>query len=134
MVVQETSDEKRSSVVQEEGEQGTIGAWMRIYVSDSKTLKLKAMYAQSEHVCQPVINIPQVGFVMNTKEHTKILEACHKDPTSGHMGTKKTLAHVTSCGLGAANNATHLVSNWTTLSLPFSRIKKTKWGGAWVRG
>ena len=90
MVVQETSDEKWRSVLQEEGEQGTISAWMRIYVSDSKTLKLKAMYAQSERairVCQPVINIPQVGFVMNTKEHTKILEACHKDPTSGHMGT-----------------------------------------------
>ena len=45
------------------------------------------------------LTIPQVGFVMNTKEHTKILEACHKDPTSGHMGTETTLAHVTSCGL-----------------------------------
>ena len=123
MVVQETSDEKWSSVVQEEGEQGTISAWTRIYVYDSKTLKLKAMYAQSERairVCQPVINNSS-GWVCDQYQGT-YKEACHKDPTSGHMGTKKTLAHVTSCGLGAANNAKHLVSNWTTLSVPFSRI------------
>ena len=44
-VVQETGDQKRSSVLQEEWEQGTIGARMRIYVSDSKTFKLKVMYA-----------------------------------------------------------------------------------------
>ena len=44
-VVQETGDQKRSSVLQEEWEQGTIGARMRIYVSDSKTFKPKVTYA-----------------------------------------------------------------------------------------
>ena len=33
--------------------------------------------------------------MVNTKERAKILDACHKDPTSGHMGSKKTLARIT---------------------------------------
>ena len=48
---------------------------------------------------------------------SKILEACHKDPTSGYIGTKKTLSHMWP---GVADDTNHLVSNWSTLSLPFS--------------
>lgn len=62
---------------------------------------------------KPVINVPQVRFVMNTKERTKILEACHKDLMSGHMGTKKTLARITQRFIwpGVAKDVNHLVSN-----------------------
>lgn len=60
---------------------------------------------------------------MNPKERTKILEACHKDPTSGHMGTKKTLACITQRFIwpGVAKDVNHLVSNWSTLSSAISR-------------
>ena len=57
---------------------------------------------------------------MNNKERTKILEACHKDPTSGHMGTKKTLARITQRFIwpGVAKDVNHLVS---TLSSAITR-------------
>jgi len=32
---------------------------------------------------------------MNVDERKKIVVACHRDATSGHMGTKKTLARIT---------------------------------------
>ena len=31
----------------------------------------------------------------NSREQLKILEACHFDPTAGHMGEKKTIARIT---------------------------------------
>ena len=37
----------------------------------------------------------QVRFVTDTKERLRILESCHNGVTSGHMGTKRTLACIT---------------------------------------
>ena len=37
----------------------------------------------------------QVRFILNKNEQAKIVKECHKDPTSGHLGTKRTLSHVT---------------------------------------
>ena len=47
------------------------------------------------HLGYNYFNPPQVRFVMNVEERKKIVVACHKDATSGHMGTKKTLARIT---------------------------------------
>ena len=41
------------------------------------------------------LNVAQVRFVTDTKERLRILESCHSDVTSGHMGTKRTLARIT---------------------------------------
>lgn len=34
-------------------------------------------------------------FIIDKEEQKRILDSCHKHPTSGHMGTKKTLARIT---------------------------------------
>ena len=40
----------------------------------------------------------QVRFVTDTKERLRILESCHSGVTSGHMGTKRTLARMHKLG------------------------------------
>ena len=41
------------------------------------------------------ISLLQVRYITNPAEKQRILQACHHDPTSGHMGSKRTLAHIT---------------------------------------
>lgn len=33
-------------------------------------------------------------FIRSKEEQSRILHACHDDPTSGHMGVKKTIARI----------------------------------------
>ncbi len=42
-----------------------------------------------------IVFLLQVQFILNVKEHTRILEECHRDSTSGHMGTKQILSRIT---------------------------------------
>ncbi len=42
-----------------------------------------------------IVFLLQVQFILNVKEYTRILEACHRDSTSGHMGTKQILNRIT---------------------------------------
>ena len=37
----------------------------------------------------------QVRFILSIKERLQIMQSCHSDPTSGHMGSKRTLARIT---------------------------------------
>ena len=55
----------------------------------------------------------QVRFVTDTKERLRILESCHSGVTSGHMGTKRTLARITERFMwpGVTKDVYHLVSN-----------------------
>ena len=50
--------------------------------------------------------------MVNTEERVRILEACHNDPTSGHMGSKRTLARITERFMwpGVSKDVNHLVS------------------------
>lgn len=50
---------------------------------------------------------------MDLKEKQQILEDCHCDATSGHMGIKKTLARITERYIwaGVAKDVCSLVSN-----------------------
>lgn len=41
---------------------------------------------------QPTV---EVKYVQGRKEKQRILKACHSDPTSGHMGVKRTLTRIT---------------------------------------
>ena len=36
----------------------------------------------------------ELRFIRNHEEQQKILHACHRDPTSGHMALKRTLARI----------------------------------------
>lgn len=55
----------------------------------------------------------QVRFVTDTKERLRILESCHSGVTSGHMGTKRTLARITERFMwpGVTKDVYRLVSN-----------------------
>ena len=54
----------------------------------------------------------QVRFILNKSERAKIVKECHKDPTSGHLGTKRTLSRVTERFMwpGVAKDVYHAVS------------------------
>ena len=54
----------------------------------------------------------QVRFILNKDERAKILKECHKDPMSGHLGTKRTLSRVTERFMwpGVAKDVNQLVS------------------------
>ena len=54
----------------------------------------------------------QVRYITNHKEKEQILEDCHCDATSGHMGIKKTLARITERFIwaGVAEDVCSLVS------------------------
>lgn len=51
-------------------------------------------------------------YITDTKEKQQILEDCHNEATSGHMGTKKTLARITERFIwaGVAKDVYSLVS------------------------
>lgn len=36
----------------------------------------------------------ELRFIRTRSEQLKILKACHKDPTAGHMGIKKTINRI----------------------------------------
>ena len=36
----------------------------------------------------------QVHYISEREERLRILESCHSEPTSGHLGLKKTVAHI----------------------------------------
>ena len=42
-----------------------------------------------------IVYLLQVRFIIDPQERKKILESCHKHPTSGHMGWKRTLSRIT---------------------------------------
>jgi transcriptional regulator of aromatic amino acid metabolism len=37
----------------------------------------------------------ELRYIQNKEEQQKILKACHLDPTSGHLGIKKTINRIT---------------------------------------
>ena len=37
----------------------------------------------------------KLRYIANQDEQAKILQACHVDPTAGHMGIKKTVSRIT---------------------------------------
>ena len=37
----------------------------------------------------------EIRYIVNRDEQLKILQACHADPTSGHLGFRRTLARIT---------------------------------------
>ena len=41
------------------------------------------------------LQVVEVQLVRNRREQLKILEACHFEPTAGHMGEKRTIARIT---------------------------------------
>ena len=45
------------------------------------------------------IQVVETQFIRNRDEQLKILHSCHIDPTSGHMGEKKTICRITECFL-----------------------------------
>ena len=51
-------------------------------------------------------------YVRTENERQKILKACHLDPTSGHMGVKRTLSRITERFMwpGVAKDVEQLVS------------------------
>ena len=50
---------------------------------------------------------------MDKQEQLRILESCHRDPTSGHMGSKRNLARITEWFMwpGVSKDVYHLVSD-----------------------
>ena len=42
-----------------------------------------------------IVCIFQVRYIIDRQEQKRIVIACHEDPTSGHMGTKRTRARIT---------------------------------------
>ena len=50
-------------------------------------------------------------YIFRKEEQTRILKACHIDPTSGHMGIKKTVSRITERFLwpGVISDVKHLV-------------------------
>ena len=59
-----------------------------------------------------IVCIIQVRYIIDRQEQKRIVIACHEDPTSGHMGTKKTLARITERFIwpGARKDVQELVS------------------------
>ena len=49
---------------------------------------------------------------MEKQEQLRILESCHRHPTSGHMGSKRTLTRITERFMwpGVSKDVYHLVS------------------------
>lgn len=41
-----------------------------------------------------VLKVIELRYIRTQKEQQQILRACHIDPTSGHMGEKKTVAKI----------------------------------------
>ena len=72
-------------------------------------LIIKAVYVMS----QPA---NEVKYIRSTDEQKRILQACHLDPTSGHMGVKRTLSRITErfMWLGVAKDVQKLVSKTLT--------------------
>ena len=54
----------------------------------------------------------QVRYITDLDERSRILASCHNDPTSGHLGTKKTLGRVSERFMwqGMVNDVNKLVS------------------------
>ena len=61
-------------------------------------------------------------FITDIKEQLRILDLCHKDPTSGHLGTKKTLARILQRFIwpGVSKDVYLLVSVCDYFCFPFS--------------
>ena len=54
-------------------------------------------------------------FVTDEVERKRILDSCHNDPTSGHKGSKKTLARITDRFMwpGVTKDVYRFVSDYT---------------------
>ena len=54
----------------------------------------------------------QVRFILDKNERVRLLKGCHKGLTSGHLGTKRTLARVTERFMwpGVGKDVNNLVS------------------------
>ena len=55
----------------------------------------KSVSNYSYYIIAIIVCIFQVSYIIDRKEQKRIVIACHEDPTSGHMGTKRTLARIT---------------------------------------
>ena len=76
-------DSRRCDVFQEKKEgQSTCAAWA---LSQNNSLFVLCVNLQ----------VVEVLLVRNRREQLKNLEACHFDPTAGHMGEKRTIARIT---------------------------------------
>ena len=62
--------------------------YLLLLLSNITTLKLK--------VCATQI-VQEVRYIRNSEERQQIMRACHVEPTSGHMGIKRTVHGVTEC-------------------------------------
>ena len=58
-----------------------------------------------------IIIYVQVRLIMNPSERQKILDSCHRDPTSGHLGVRRTLSRITERYMwtGVSNDVTKMV-------------------------
>ena len=56
-------------------------------------------------------------FTLNKDERARLLKECHNGPTSGHLGTKRTLARVTERFMwpGVGKDVNNVVSTYKTL-------------------
>lgn len=54
----------------------------------------------------------QVRFILDKDERVRLLKECHKGPTSGHLGTKRTLSRLTERFMwpGVGKDVNNLVS------------------------
>ena len=48
-------------------------------------------YSDGQFVCMQVV---ELRYIRTRDEQLKILRACHVDPTSGHLGEKKTVCRI----------------------------------------
>ena len=70
-----------------------------MYCKKKKERSTYAAWALSQNnslfVLRVNLQVVEVHLVRNRREQLKILEACHFDPTAGHMGEKRTIARIT---------------------------------------
>ncbi len=66
-------------------------------------------------------------YIRNKGEQCKILKACHLDPTSGHMGVKRTLSRITDRFMwpGVVKDVEQLVSSVTVATIKYMGRQST---------
>ena len=68
----------------------------------------------------------ELRFIRNREEQQKILHACHRDPTSGHMALKRTLARISERFMwnGMVKDVKDMVSTSSFYMSHFNIVKK----------